>query len=41
MKRDFITEYVEINGIKKFFLYYEVPGTEVVLYLHGGPGSAQ
>ena len=40
MKRKFTTEYVLINGIKQFFLHYEIPNTEVVLYLHGGPGSA-
>ena len=40
MERKFTTEYVSINGIKQFFLHYEVPNTEVVIYLHGGPGSA-
>ncbi|MCL2425803.1 MAG: alpha/beta hydrolase [Oscillospiraceae bacterium] len=40
MQRAYKKEYVLINGIKQFFLHYEVPDADVVLYLHGGPGSA-
>lgn len=39
-KRSFNKEYVLINGVKHFVLYYEVPGTDVLIYLHGGPGQA-
>jgi len=38
--RNYTKEYVSINGIKQFFLHYEIQDAEVVIYLHGGPGSA-
>lgn len=35
-------EYVEINGLKHYFLNYTVEGDKpVILYLHGGPGSSE
>jgi len=37
--RDYIEEYVQINGIKQYFLHYPSAGEEVVIFLHGGPGS--
>ena len=33
-------EYVRINGIDQYFLHYPSPHKEVVIFLHGGPGSA-
>ena len=40
MQKPFKKEYSKINGIQQFFLHYAVPKGEVVIYLHGGPGSA-
>ena len=35
-------EYVAVNGIEHFLLHYpKAPGTPVLLYLHGGPGSVE
>ncbi|MBU5627894.1 alpha/beta hydrolase [Oscillibacter sp. MSJ-2] len=35
-------EYVSINGIEQFLLHYpKAPGTPILLYLHGGPGSVE
>jgi len=38
-KKPFTEEYVQINGIKQYFLHYPSPQKEVVIFLHGGPGS--
>lgn len=42
MKRNFVDEYVVINGIQQYFLHFqgkiEAP---VVICVHGGPGSAE
>lgn len=38
-QKDFIEEYVQINGIDQYFLHYPSPQKEVVIFLHGGPGS--
>jgi len=32
-------EYVSLNGIHQYFLHYPSPQKEVVIFLHGGPGS--
>jgi pimeloyl-ACP methyl ester carboxylesterase len=37
----FSQEYVEINGIKQYFLHYPSQDGEVVLTLHGGPGQSE
>lgn len=35
-------EYIEINGVKHFFIEYETDGDKpVILYVHGGPGMAE
>ncbi|MCL2619341.1 MAG: alpha/beta fold hydrolase [Defluviitaleaceae bacterium] len=36
----YIEEYVPINGINQYFLHYPSDHEEVVLMLHGGPGSS-
>jgi len=33
-------EYVQINGINQYFLHYPSSHKEVVIFLHGGPGSS-
>jgi len=38
--KDYSEEYVQINGIKQYFLHYPSPQKEVILHLHGGPGSS-
>jgi len=38
--KDFTEEYVRINGIDQYFLHYPSPQKEVVIFLHGGPGSS-
>jgi len=38
-KKDYTEEYVQINGIRQYFLHYPSPQKEVVIFLHGGPGS--
>ena len=39
---NFEEEYVSVNGIEHFLLHYpKAPGTPVLLYLHGGPGSVE
>lgn len=38
--RNFSEEYVLINGINQYFLHYPSPKKEVVIHLHGGPGSS-
>lgn len=36
------TEYIEINGVKHFFITYEYEADmPVILYVHGGPGMAE
>ncbi len=36
---NFYEEYVQINGIKQYFLHYPAPSSDtVLLFLHGGPG---
>ena len=36
------TEYIEINGVKHFFITYEYDeDMPVILYVHGGPGMAE
>ncbi|MCL1844085.1 MAG: alpha/beta fold hydrolase [Defluviitaleaceae bacterium] len=37
---NFTEEYVLINGIQQYFLHYPSPNKEVLLHLHGGPGSS-
>jgi len=36
----FTEEYVQINGINQYFLHYPSTQKEVVIFLHGGPGSS-
>jgi len=38
--KDFAEEYVHINGIKHYFLHYPSSQKEVIIHLHGGPGSS-
>lgn len=38
---DYFQEFVEINGIKQYFLHYPVDGKPVILFLHGGPGMSE
>ncbi|MCL1843113.1 MAG: alpha/beta fold hydrolase [Defluviitaleaceae bacterium] len=38
--KNFTEEYVEINGIHQYFLHYPSSQKEVILHLHGGPGSS-
>ena len=38
--KNFSEEYVEINGIHQYFLHYYSPQKEVIIHLHGGPGSS-
>lgn len=37
---DYEEEYVEINGMKQYFLHYPGNSDTVVLFIHGGPGYA-
>jgi len=39
-KKNFTDEYVKINGIDHYFLHYPSPQKEVIIFLHGGPGSS-
>jgi pimeloyl-ACP methyl ester carboxylesterase len=40
-KQNFTEEFVEINGIEQYFIHYPSPlHNEVILHLHGGPGSS-
>jgi len=40
-QKDFTEEYVPINGIHQYFIHYPSPlRNEVILHLHGGPGSS-
>lgn len=40
--REYRQEYVTINGVRQFFLHYpSKPEEPVILFLHGGPGSAE
>jgi len=36
----FTEEYVQINDIYQYFLHYPSPNREVIIHLHGGPGSS-
>ena len=38
--KNFTEEYIQINGIEQYFLHYPSPHKEVIIHLHGGPGSA-
>jgi pimeloyl-ACP methyl ester carboxylesterase len=38
--KDFLEEYVQINGIDQYFLHYPSSQKEVIIHLHGGPGSS-
>ena len=39
--KNFTEEYVPINGIQQYFIHYPSPShNEVILHLHGGPGSS-
>ncbi|MCL1845420.1 MAG: alpha/beta hydrolase [Defluviitaleaceae bacterium] len=38
--REFTEEFVEINGISQYFLHFPSPQKEVIVHLHGGPGSS-
>ncbi|WP_105616408.1 alpha/beta fold hydrolase [Vallitalea okinawensis] len=42
-KIDYLTEYVNINGIDQFLLYYRNMNSDlpVLLFLHGGPGMSE
>jgi pimeloyl-ACP methyl ester carboxylesterase len=40
MGKNFYEEYVQINGISQYFLHYPSSQKEVVIMLHGGPGSS-
>ena len=37
---NFTEEYAPINGINQYFLHYPSTQQEVVIFLHGGPGSS-
>ncbi len=39
--KDYIEEFVEINGIRQYFLHVPSEGKPVILHLHGGPGQSQ
>jgi pimeloyl-ACP methyl ester carboxylesterase len=39
--KDYIEEYVDINGIKQYFLHYPCESDYVLLCLHGGPGQTE
>lgn len=39
--KNYIEEYVNINGIKQYFLHYPFEAELVILYLHGGPGQTE
>jgi pimeloyl-ACP methyl ester carboxylesterase len=39
--RTFIEEYVDINGIKQYFLHYPSSVGEIMLVIHGGPGQSE
>lgn len=39
--KDYFQEFVEINGIKQYFLHYPAKGKPVILFLHGGPGMSE
>lgn len=42
MKKNFVDEYAEINGIQQYFLHFQgQAGAPVVLIIHGGPGSSE
>jgi pimeloyl-ACP methyl ester carboxylesterase len=38
--KNFTEEYVQINGIYQYVLHYHSPQKEVIIHLHGGPGSS-
>lgn len=38
---DYIEEYVDINGVKQYFLHDPCASDSVILYLHGGPGQSE
>ena len=38
--KNFTEEYVQINGIYQYFLHYPSQQKEVIIHLHGGPGSS-
>jgi len=40
MNKNFIEEYVQINGIEQYFLHLPSDSDDVVIMLHGGPGLA-
>ena len=40
MSKNFIEEYVLINGISQYFLHLPSAGKDVLIMLHGGPGLA-
>jgi len=40
MAKNFMEEYVSINGISQYFLHLSSAAKEVVIMLHGGPGLA-
>lgn len=40
VQKEYFEEYAAINGIEHYLLHYpKQPGTPVLLYIHGGPGS--
>ena len=39
-QKKYVEEYVQINGIFQYFLHYPSPQKEVIIHLHGGPGSS-
>jgi pimeloyl-ACP methyl ester carboxylesterase len=40
-KKEYIEEYVGINGLKQYFLHYPYESDLVILYLHDGPGQSE
>jgi len=40
MTKNFVEEYVPINGISQYFLHVPGEGKDVLIMLHGGPGLA-
>lgn len=40
-QKNYIEEYVSINGITQYFLHYPAESDVVALFLHGGPGQSE
>jgi proline iminopeptidase len=39
--KDYQEEYIDINGVKQYFLHYPSESDYVILNLHGGPGQSE